>query len=371
MKKKIGIITLHLGFGGVELASINLANMLVNDYDVSIINVYKSEIAFDIDKNVKVVNLSNFNSNKKEFIELIENKRYIKAFKEGIRSIKILYLRTKLVKKYLTNNSFDILISSRLLYTNLIGKMKINSIKIGIEHRHHNNSKKYIKKVVRIGKKIDYLIPVSNGLTKDYKKYLGSKCINIPNCIDYFPKEYNNEKDKIIISVGRLSPEKGFDDLVRIFEKIYSNHKDWKLIIAGDGPEKDKIEEIISNSNCKNNIKLLGFVQKKELYELYNKSSIYIMTSHEEAFPLVIMEAQSFGIPCVTFSTAYGATEMINNENGFVIEGRNAEKMISSVTKIIEKPEFRKKLSDNSRRNSEKYTIENIAKIWLNFLRKL
>lgn len=371
MKKKIGIITLHLGFGGVEQASIALANMLCEEYDVTIINMYKSEIAFNLNKKVKVVDLTPLTSNKKEIKEALKNKQFIKFIGEGLKGVKILYFRTSLMKKYLKNNKYDILISSRFLYTNLISKMKLDSVKIAIEHRHHNNDQKYINNLRKSCNNIDHLVLVSKELTDFYKKDFNTNCIHIPNSIEQYPSKINDKKKKQIISVGRFSPEKGFDDLLDVFKIINDKHKDWKLVIAGDGVEMEKILKKTAALKIKDKVELPGFIGIEKLTKYYDESSIYLMTSHEESFGIVVAESQAYGIPSVAFSTATGTLELISKKNGVIIEGRDKKKMAQEVIKLIENKKELESKSKESYKDAKKYSFDNVKRKWLNFIKSI
>ena len=94
------------------------------------------------------------------------------------------------------------------------------------------------------------------------------------------------------------------------------------------------------------------------------------MTSFEESFGLVVIEAMSYGIPCIAFDSAKGVLDVIkHNENGFIINGRNIKKYASSVLEYVDMSvKNRKRLSKNARLTSEKYKHENISEEWIEFI---
>ena len=233
--KKIVILALHLSAGGTEKAICNLSNILIKKYDVEIISNYKigEKPAFKLDDSVKIKYLMpDLKPNREEVKNALKKCHFIKFFKESFKSIKILYLRKKLMINEIKNLSCDIAISTRLLYNNLLGKNGNNNI-IKIDQEHNNNGNlKYINKVVKSLKNIDYLMPVSNNLTKIYKeKLLGekTKCIYIPHSLSTYPETTSSLEEKNIISLGRLSKEKGFLDLIDVFKIVSNMHPDWKL----------------------------------------------------------------------------------------------------------------------------------------------
>jgi hypothetical protein len=157
--KKITIIALHLGYGGIEKSIASLSNMLCDNYKIEIISTYKlyDKPAFKINKKVKIKYLMNEKPNKAEFIGLLKKGKLIESFKEGLKSIKVLYLKRKKVIEAIKNINSDVIISTRAFHNKLLGKYgKMNIVKIAWEHSHHNNNKKYIKALVKSCKNMNY-----------------------------------------------------------------------------------------------------------------------------------------------------------------------------------------------------------------------
>lgn len=280
---------------------------MVKKYEVEIIANYQIEKvpAFEIDKRVKIQYLMpNLKPNAKEFKMAFKKLQLWKVLKEGIKAIKILYLRRTLMIKAIQNLSCDIAISTRYFHNRLLGKYgSLSIIKIAQEHN-SNGNKKYIKKVIHSLKKIDYLMPVSKQLTKMYEEKLvgkKTKCVYIPHCLKDYPNQVSNLKEKNIISIGRLSSEKAFLDLIDVFEIVNRQNPDWHLNIAGDGEQRERIEKKIKEKKLENKVTLLGFQTENELKELFLQSSIYVMTSFQESFGLVLIEAESFRNPSSCF----------------------------------------------------------------------
>lgn len=373
--KKIVILALHLSTGGIEKSIATLSNILTKKYEVEIISNYQIDEApaFDIDKKVKITYLKkNLKPNEKEFKEAVKRCNLIKVLKEGIKAVKILYLRRTLMIKAIKNMKCDIAISTRYIHSNLLGRYaNKNVIKIAQEHN-NNGDKKYIRKVIKSLKNIDYFMPVSKQLTEFYGEELKNKttkCLYIPHCLNNYSNEVSNLQEKNIISIGRLSPEKGFLDLIDVYEIVSKKCANWHLNIAGDGKEKEKIEDKIHEKKLENNITLLGFIKEEEIHKLLLKSSIYVMTSINECFPLVLMEAESHGLPLIAFNSAEGTKEIIENEkNGFLISNRNKEEMAEKIIELISNEDLRKEMGKIARDKSEQYKMANIQKIWFEFI---
>lgn len=366
--KKITILALHLGYGGIENAVATLANLLCTKYDVEILSVYRlyKEPVFKLDDRIKVRYISNLKPNKKEMIYYLKKKNFNMFFKGIATSLKTGYVKYIKTAKVLKKLDTDVIITTRALHNRLSSKFANSNIKkIAWEHNHHNNNKKYIKSIVNSCRKSDYLVNVSNELSEFYKKYLGKKSIYIQNCLDYVPSKISKLDSKNIISIGRLSKEKGFDDLLKLFKKISLKYPDWKLNIVGDGMEKNKLLSLAKELKLGDKVVFHGYQNKDYINELFQDSSIYVMTSHTESFGLVLIEAMSYGVPCISYTSAQGANEIITDGvDGFLVDNRDETDMINKISMIIDDEKLRKKLGKNGKQKSKNFTGDVVLEKW-------
>lgn len=373
--KKISILSLHLNYGGIERAVVSLANYLCDYYDVEIACTYKinEESSFELNKKVKVKYLTDVVPNRKEFKEALKTFKLGEAFKEGIRAIKILKLRKSSMIDYISNTDSDVIISTRLLFNNLLSKYKKKQLTIGWEHNHHHGNMKYAKKIVNSVKNLDYFVLVSNNLKEFYQEELKDskcKCVFIPNTLDNFSKEVSDLKGKRLISVGRLSKEKGYLDLLSIAKQIFKEHNDWSLDIIGDGDQRELLETYIKFNDLSKKVKLHGFKDKDYINNLLSKSSIYLMTSYTESFGIVLIEAMNYGLPLVAFSDAEGAREIINdNINGYLVDNRDKDEYIRVVNNLIDNYDLRVKLGQEAKKDSKEYDPKIVYKKWIDLIK--
>jgi len=375
--KKISILSLHLGYGGIEKSIVSLANLLSKKYNVEIAVCYKlyDKSVFDLDDsiNVKYLNDSSIVPNHKSLKSAIHGKNLKKIFKEFAYSLKVLHYRKNGMINYIKSCDSDVIISTRDIFNewlSLYGKDDV--LKIGWEHNHFHDNYKYAHKIIHSAKKLDYLVLVSMDLLEFYKRKMSNykcMCIYIPNCIESIPQKLSKLNEKRLISVGRLSPEKGYLDLLKVYKQLRNDYPNWVLDIIGDGKERDNLERYIKNNNLEKCVTLHGFQGKEYIDKLMNKSSIYLMTSFTESFGIVLIEAMSHGLPCIAFSSAEGAREIINSgENGYLIKNRNYEMMIKKISDLIENPEERKKIGKNARKSIKKYTSDVVGEEWLTLI---
>lgn len=372
--KKVTILALHLGYGGIENAIVTLANTLVSRYDVEILSVYRlyNEPVYELDEKVKVRYISNDKPNKKEMLYYLKKKNFSMFFKGISKSLKtgfVKYIKTPIVLKKLDTN---VIISTRTVHNFLVSKFTDNKIrKIAWEHNHHNNRKKYINSLVKSCKNIDNLVLVSDELSKFYKSYLGNKVVYIPNCLDKMPSKLSKLDSKNLVAIGRLSKEKGFDDLLRLFKKISTKHPDWKLNIVGDGMERNNLLDLARELKLGDKVVFHGYQNKDYINNVLLESSIYVMTSHTESFGLVLIEAMSYGVPCVSYTSAQGANEIISDcETGYLIKNRSEDEMIEKIELLIEDEKLRNKLGKNARLRSKNYSNEVVLDKWSKIINK-
>lgn len=375
MRKKIAILSLHLGYGGVEKAIVSLANSLakLNKYEIEIVSIYKlyEKPVFDIDEKIKVTYLlpSELSPNRKEWKEALNNLKLIRLGKESLKSLKILYARRKKMVEYIKNTDANVIISTRIFLNELLSEYgKDNILKIGWEHNHYHDDMRYATDVIRSAKNLDYFVLVSKGLQKFYHKKMRTfkcKCIYIPNAIENIPRTKSPLTGEHIISVGRLSPEKGYLDLLEIYLDLKKKKCKWHLDIVGDGSERSRLEKFIKENNLENDVTLHGFKNSKEIEKLMQKSSIYVMTSYTESFGIVLLEAMSNGLPCLAFDSAEGAKEVITSgRDGYLIKHRNFKAMEKKILDLTKDIDMRKELGKNGRRKVKGYISDNICESW-------
>lgn len=372
--KKITFLLLHLGYGGIETATINTANALSKKYNIELISFYKldNSQANKINKKIKIKYLYNGGPNKEEMLSALKSKKLISIIKEGFISLDILLKKKILIIKEIRKTKSDVLISTRVDFSVLLNKYgAMKKIKIVQEHHHHNNNKKYINKLKYKYNNIDYLFALTETLEKDYKKFLKynykTKVVLMPNMIKSKFKKFANLKNNNIIFVGRLHRVKKVEDLVRIFSKL--KYKDCNLYIIGDGEEYNNIKNLITELNLENRVKMLGYLDQKEISKYLLESKVFCMTSITEGLPMVLLEAMSYGVPCVAYDTESGIKDIIEDEeNGFIIYNRDEKKYIEKLDLILGDKNLISNMSKNAIKKAKTFSEKEIIKKWVTIL---
>lgn len=163
-------------------------------------------------------------------------------------------------------------------------------------------------------------------------------------------------KQNEILFAGTVIPRKGYADLIRGFAKIADKHPDWKVVIAGNG-EIDKAKAVAKECGIENQVVFLGWVngQAKEL--AFQRASIYCLASDGEGFPMGVLDAWAYGIPCVVTPVGGLPDIVVDGENALVFPVGDVDMLARQLEKMI---------SDNSLREKIAKASLNLAKTTFN-----
>lgn len=151
------------------------------------------------------------------------------------------------------------------------------------------------------------------------------------------------ENTLIIISIAELHERKGLKYLIEAMPQVIAKFPNIKLVIVGEGPERDELEKLIKKLELENYVTLTG--RQKEIPKLLKSADIFVLPSRREAFGLVILEAMITATPVIA-SEVGGITEIIKNgKNGILVQAENSESLAKALEKLIAKPDLRIKLA--------------------------
>ena len=198
--------------------------------------------------------------------------------------------------------------------------------------------------------------------------------LDVKSKIDYIynPTPYPNEKkslceSKIAVAIGRLTVQKGFDKLLDIWKKVEEKDSEWELYIIGSGEDREKL---LSQKESLNLRRVTFIENTKNIKEYYEKASIYLMTSRFEGLPMTLIEAQSFGLPIISYDIKTGPKDIVNNgEDGYLIENDKKEEFINRFLELSENREKIQKFSQKAYENLERFKLESIINKWREVLK--
>lgn len=206
---------------------------------------------------------------------------------------------------------------------------------------------------------------------QDAEKWKGvTQTYVIPNSLPFYPKESSICENKKAICVGRLNEQKGLEYLIDAWRIVCQKHPDWQLDIYGSGELKEELLHRINNNNLSGAIHINE--PTPQIMEKYLESSIYIMSSRYEGFGMVLLEAMSCGVPCISFDCPYGPSDVIrHDEDGFLVEYLNTEALADSICQLVEHSELRKAMGKKAKENIKRFSRDNVMKQWTDLFNQL
>lgn len=220
----------------------------------------------------------------------------------------------------------------------------------------------YIRKFA--AKYSDAMVVLTEQDKRNYESNIKSKktIYVIPNPIEMHEFKYNGDS-KIILSAGLLLPIKGFDKAVRVAEKVLPKYPEWKWIICGDGPERERLQKMIDEAGINEQMQLIGNV--KDMDKQYQNAAMFVMTSEMEGLPMVLLEARSWGLPMISFDIMTGPSDIITDKkNGYLIDSYNIEKMTLKIEELISNKALRESFSAKTQEGIEKFELSWILRRW-------
>jgi glycosyltransferase involved in cell wall biosynthesis len=192
----------------------------------------------------------------------------------------------------------------------------------------------------------------------------------VPNSVSLFPEKPALLENKIILSVGRMDYNKGYDLLLDVFEKLTLICPDWNLRIVGEGPLRKKIISRIETSDLKDHVEI--FPPTNQIIDQYLMASIYVMTSRTEGLGMVLLEAQACGLPIVSFDCDTGPSDIItDNKNGFLVKCFDVERMVQRIALLCSDCDLRMKFGKSAIEDVKKFHPETINSKWENLFEEL
>lgn len=291
-------------------------------------------------------------------------RKEFKDFKKVIFISNLYYCNalTLLVQRKLKNVSYIVTERTPLeelsIYFSFLDFIKKKIIKLTLKFFYH---------------KADLIIANSRKTRDDIRLFSGSKVVSV------YPSSYkknltqknraNTDKKKIILSVGRLSVEKGFDILIRSIP--YINYDNFLIKIVGDGPEKQNLINLSKKLEVNKKIIFLGNKKESEILKYYLESNLFISPSYFEGFPNAVVEALSANLPVICSDSYGGIREiLLNDKGGCIFKNADFRDLAEKINLFFEEPyQFINKtkfIKKHISQYSSVNTVKNYEKVFLN-----
>ena len=378
MKKKILFMVSSMNIGGVEKSLLSLLAVIPKEkYEITILTLDKKGGFLEyIPNNVKLIEAEWFKYIKPIIMDTPQNiiKRYIKNY-EFLKIPSFIYSYFKSKK---TNDRYiyykhvlksipeckekydaaiayagpteiiDAYISRKVKAEKKIAWVHFDISKHKINKKLYNNLYERFDKIFAVSneckKKLDEIIPAVRNKSEVLFNIVSEDLIN--EMSESYVDFDDNYKGIKIITVGRLSKEKGQDLAIKALAKLKKDRYDVKWYCIGEGNSRREFEQLIKEYNLENNFLLLGSTSNP--YPYIKNADIYVQTSRHEGYCLTLAEAKALNKPIVT-TNFIGAYEQIkNNENGIIVSC-NENDLADAIRKLIDEKEICSKFSNKLR----------------------
>lgn len=358
--KTLAFVIPSLQPGGAERVLSTVANRLSKQYKIIIYVLYQCEIHYELEKGIEIIFCKDSYTSKSNLIKSISNHFYITNFiSQSLKKNKI-----DLVIGFTTTANIYSIVAAR--------RLKIPAVVSERIYPKYNSNKIWDQLRVYFYPKADAIV-VQTQMIKDYFLRFTSQSkvyiIKNPIAPDLLKRKNSSiDKENIILNVGRLDYQKNQAMLIRAFGNLESN--DWKLVIVGDGVERENLNRLIAELSLLDKVEILGNIQDVSTY--LNKAKIFALPSRYEGFPNVLIEAMFFELACVSTDCPSGPSEIIDNgKSGILVPVDDISAMTTALKKLINNAELRKLLALNALEKTKQYDDNLITSQWLDLIENL
>lgn len=229
------------------------------------------------------------------------------------------------------------------------------------------NGSKTQKKLMQFGAHLYEKVVV---LTKsNLTEWTSNNIRIIPNPLSFSTKKNSDLSQCTIICVGSIVPNKGYDLLINAWKKIAHKYPTWSIHIYGKGDASDYIKQA-KDLNIEEQITFHG--PSSNIETIYQQASMLVLPSRTEGFGMVLIEAMSYGVPCVAFNCPCGPGDIIiHKENGFLVKPQDTNEMAQYISLLIENKNLRESFGKHASKHVKQYSIEKIGLLWKSLFEEL
>jgi glycosyltransferase involved in cell wall biosynthesis len=183
-------------------------------------------------------------------------------------------------------------------------------------------------------------------------------------------EDLENHAARLVVAIGRLTQQKGFDLLIESFGQIAPKYPDWRLIIYGDGPQRRELTLMAQGDLLQGRVALPGLT--KDVAVALSQASIFVLPSRFEGFPNVLLEALSLGVPAIATECPGASAEILRDGTyGLLVPPDDVQAMKAALETMMTQPELRKAFAAKGPEAVHSYAIAQVSGRWLDLLRAI
>lgn len=338
---KLSFIISTLTSGGSERVVSILANEFSKKYQVDIILLVRKEIFYSIDSRVRVIDAG--------------------------KQAPSLFSRMKWLRSHVKKEKYDVVIAFMTgVYCTTLFSLLGTNVPVIVSERIDPRVTPFLRKILRI-----ILLPTATRLVvqtenikKYYPRFIQNKTVIIYNPVvdEVFSDNKNNlVKCNQVVSVGRLFEQKNHQMLIKAFSMVHEKFPEYNLLIRGEGPLRQHLENLICKLNLSSFVFLPG--RTADILSDLRRSKLFVLSSNDEGMSNAMIEAVCLGLPIVTTEVS-GAQELIGSDGGYIVPINDTESLAGAIIRVLEDENKRDQMGLYNLKRAVLFKKEEIVKQW-------
>lgn len=207
------------------------------------------------------------------------------------------------------------------------------------------------------------LIAMTEGAMRYFSERMRRRSWVIPNAVDLPGNWTARRGGKVLVAVGRLTHQKGFDLLLEAFAQIEGEFPDWHLVIWGEGDDRAMLERKRNALGLEGRVEFPGVTSKPGIW--VETADIFVLSSRYEGWGIVVLEAMAAGLPVVSFDCKWGPAEMITHDvDGLLVPPENTDALAAGLRSVMVDEDLRERLGRRAGESALRYAPDNILAQW-------
>jgi GalNAc-alpha-(1->4)-GalNAc-alpha-(1->3)-diNAcBac-PP-undecaprenol alpha-1,4-N-acetyl-D-galactosaminyltransferase len=219
----------------------------------------------------------------------------------------------------------------------------------------------------------DVVTCLTPNILEDMQLLVGNRGLLLPNPVAVPPAHVcalELPAGHLLVAMGRLHPVKGFDSLLEAFAPLSPKHRDWHLLILGEGSEREHLKRLIHTHGLEGRATLYGHVS--DPFPILRRAELFVLSSSREGFPMALCEAMACGVPVVSFDCRSGPNYIIHDgHDGLLVPPGNVLSLSRSIERLMIDEEERRRLGSNAREVLNRFSVETVLGMWSQMFSRL